>query len=746
MRGDTETQDEFTAMVKSGDSILVQQTINYTASEAYFYVFFMVSGGDPTLTLTLNAPILAGLVQTIYIADLSVYMGTRVHTTLRGSMTLLNGAIEAPTVAANQMSANQLDVQQWLTLNGRAEFNGPLMAYGGLTGTTGYFDYLTCPNFVGQLGPTGASRTGPTGAAGAASTGATGSTGAAATGATGATGASFTGPTGASFTGATGARGATGASFTGPTGTTGQRGPTGPTSEKLQAFDTTIASISVPYLLQPTSQQTWSTTNGASYTNAFVVGGISSTPLQQISFTNGTGQLRYVVQNPNGYSSPAFGATLLFAAYGSSSGTLRVATTGTSTASTSSGVAYTTNLAYYSYSFTLDMFDSTVTIALGGNTLGSAPAQSPCTLYVTDFSITYADVINNVEGDLTLLNGTLTAPTIVSTAVLNASNLDVQTSLVTHTNTTSTFQGPVYLQNGCTGATGSFTSLVTNNLNVGATGTFYDLAATNIKAGSVNSDAVTSTGVVAKVSGFLAMSGGGFKVFNGTTYPFSADGTGNITCNSLTTNATTSLQNTTCATLTCSGTGSFANLAVSNNVKTVTMNCSGTGSFGTVVSTNQITCQYPVCIAFYGVPAAYTPGGVTIGTGSLGGQMMNFVFSSNTNQNWTPSYTTNYKLAVPFTGLYVLQFTIASSTNAHFFQFITKNAGDGTEIAGTWNQNILASNTPPTTLPASLTCSTSCTAYLKTTDYICFSLYLMSGSITYYGRSSAQVTLTQRTA
>jgi hypothetical protein len=745
MRGDVEDGIGVTVTRPSG-GLLADTYINYTTTAAYYYVSFYTDVFDQPLTIKLNAHDVATGLQIIYITDMSVYVGNRVNTSLEGSLTLLQGALEAPTVGANQMSANVLDVQTELLSEGISIFNGPLMAYGGLTGTTGYFDYLTCPNFVGQLGPTGASRTGPTGAAGAASTGATGSTGAAATGATGATGASFTGPTGASFTGATGARGATGASFTGPTGTTGQRGPTGPTSEKLQAFDTTIASISVPYLLQPTSQQTWSTTNGASYTNAFVLGSTSSTPLQQISFTNGTGQLRYVVQNPNGYSSPAFGATLLFAAYGSSSGTLRVATTGTSTASTSSGVAYTTNLAYYSYSFTLDMFDSTVTIALGGNTLGSAPAQIPCTLYVTDFSITYADVINNVEGDLTLLNGTLTAPTIVSTAVLNASNLDVQTSLVTHTNTTSTFQGPVYLQNGCTGATGSFTSLVTNNLNVGATGTFYDLAATNIKAGSVNSDAVTSTGVVAKVSGFLAMSGGGFKVFNGTTYPFSADGTGNITCNSLTTNATTSLQNTTCATLTCSGTGSFANLAVSNNVKTVTMNCSGTGSFGTVVSTNQITCQYPVCIAFYGVPTSYTPAGTAITTGSSTVQMMNFVFSSNTNQNWTPSYTTNYKLAVPYTGLYVLQFTISSASNASYFQFITKNAGDGTEIAGTWNQNILASSAPATTEPGSLTCSTSCTAYLKTTDYICFSLYLMSGSITYYGRSSAQVTLIQRTA
>ena len=171
----------------------------------------------------------------------------------------------------------------------------------------------------------------------------------------------------------------------------------------------------------------------------------------------------------------------------------------------------------------------------------------------------------------------------------------------------------------------------------------------------------------------------------------------------------------------------------------------GAGYFSSI-NTNAITATTPVCVAFYGVPTAYTSAGTAITAGSSTVQMMNFVFSSNTNQNWTPSYTTNYKLAVPYTGLYVLQFTISSASNASYFQFITKNAGDGTEIAGTWNQNILASSAPATTEPGSLTCSTSCTAYLKTTDYICFSLYLLSGSITYYGRSSAQVTLIQRTA
>jgi hypothetical protein len=119
------------------------------------------------------------------------------------------------------------------------------------------------------------------------------------------------------------------------------------------------------------------------------------------------------------------------------------------------------------------------------------------------------------------------------------------------------------------------------------------------------------------------------------------------------------------------------------------------------------------------------------------------VFPSNTNQNWTPSFTDKYKLAVPYTGLYSLQFTFSSGAGVTFFQFITKNLGNGNEVAA-WNDNMLASSCPG--LAGSYTNSISATAYLKTTDYICFSVFPITGSITYYNRCCAHATLIQRTA
>ena len=91
---------------------------------------------------------------------------------------------------------------------------------------------------------------------------------------------------------------------------------------------------------------------------------------------------------------------------------------------------------------------------------------------------------------------------------MNAYSLDVQTALVTHSTSPSTFQGPVYLQNGCTGTTGSFQSVTTNTLSVGNTGTFADVATGSLKATSLS-----SVGIVASTSGYLATNGGGYNVF-----------------------------------------------------------------------------------------------------------------------------------------------------------------------------------------------------------------------------------------
>ena len=151
--------------------------------------------------------------------------------------------------------------------------------------------------------------------------------------------------------------------------------------------------------MQPTSQIAWTATSGASYINSF--GGSSPTPLQQISFSNGTGQLSLVVQNTSGYTTTAYGATLAFAAYGSTAGSLQVDVTGNSSGNFSQTVHYTTTQTYYFVPFTAGTFDTQFTLALG--------PDSGETLFVTDFSMYAGAISNNLEGSLTLLNGNLNA-------------------------------------------------------------------------------------------------------------------------------------------------------------------------------------------------------------------------------------------------------------------------------------------------------------------------------------------------
>ena len=140
----------------------------------------------------------------------------------------------------------------------------------------------------------------------------------------------------------------------------------------------------------------------------------------------------------------------------------------------------------------------------------------------------------------------------------------------------------------------------------------------------------------------------------------------------------------------------------------------------------------------------YSNAGVLQTTGFTTQQAsFHLLFSTYTTRNWTPTYTSTYKLAVPYTGLYSLQFTFSSATACQCFQFISKNMGNGTEI-GAWTDKMIASSAP--TIPATLTNSISGTAYLTTSDYICFSIYTITGSITYYDRTCATITLIQRTA
>jgi hypothetical protein len=130
---------------------------------------------------------------------------------------------------------------------------------------------------------------------------------------------------------------------------------------------------------------------------------------------------------------------------------------------------------------------------------------------------------------------------------------------------------------GFTGGTGSFQNLSATNLTAsgagsfngtltaGATGTFNGgITTTSISASDVNANSVVSAAVTAKSSGFLATNNGGFNVFNGSTFPFRANGSGAVTCTSISSTGTGSFGPVGASQLAVSGAISASSIQASN--------------------------------------------------------------------------------------------------------------------------------------------------------------------------------------
>ena len=202
-------------LFRNGSNIpLAGEIISFENTPAYYYLLFTASSTITNYTIYVTGGTNYGT--DVYFSDWSMFVGT-VGTSLEGSLTLLQGVLTAPTLTANQVSATYCDVQTQLLSHGAASFESDVHVLGTFTGATGYFQYLSCPNFVGATGPTGkpgtsfTGGTGPTGRDGLASvvTGPTGRDGLASV---------VTGPTG---------RDGLASVVTGPTGATGASGPTG---------------------------------------------------------------------------------------------------------------------------------------------------------------------------------------------------------------------------------------------------------------------------------------------------------------------------------------------------------------------------------------------------------------------------------------------------------------------------------------------------------------------------------------
>ena len=172
--------------------------------------------------------------------------------------------------------------------------------------------------------------------------------------------------------------------------------------------------------------------------------------------------------------------------------------------------------------------------------------------------------------------------------------------------------------------------------------------------------------------------------------------------------------------------------------------CDSTGNVsnsGTLTVGGQIIGQTPVHLSLYGAVSVFNSSG-TAQTPPLSAGWYYLKHTSNSNSNWTPSYTTNCRLAIPYTGLYAISWSMCQgAVGTVCSTFISKNLMNGNDINSATG-NCLANNAF-----SLLSSSLSTTAYLLNTDYINVGYYLESGSQSLSGtRNTLTVTLIHRTA
>jgi hypothetical protein len=366
-----------------------------------------------------------------------------------------------------------------------------------------------------------------------------------------------------------------------------------------------------------------------------------------------------------------------------------VAITGNSSGTTASQlVAYTTTSAYYSVAFTADFNDSSFTITLGGSSPGSASAQSVGSVYTTDWSMANGTVYTSLEGQLVLLTESVLTAQVVNAKTVQASVVDMYSNgptgsyLQTDSGVVCNFLGKVNVGGRLAGATGTFTTLYASG-----TGTFDNgISTTAISSGDVYANSVYSTAVTAKSSGFLATNGGGFNVFSGGgVYPFKANGSGAVTCTSITSGGGTGTfgpvgasQLAVSGAITCTGTGSFGTVAAP------IINCSGTGSFGNISTSGTVQASN---ITLNSVPL-FNPAymrAVLSSSGVSASVTVNLSWIVGNSSNITLNSSPGFRFIVADAGIYVF----SGKLNSNMAITSTKVAILRTSSDGGVNWNVL---------------------------------------------------------
>jgi hypothetical protein len=295
--------------------------------------------------------------------------------------------------------------------------------------------------------------------------------------------------------------------------------------------------------------------------------------------------------------------------------------------------------------------------------------------------------------------------------------------------------------NSGAGTVASFDSvgnLVCGNITGGSlacsgTGSFASVSCNNLTVSNAETDAGTLT-----VNGLLTANGGisaTNATLNGTTtMPSGSALNVNGGTVHIQTNGGISLEEGSTIYGTLNSRGTFSTTGI------VSVQGTGYVSTTTLTASGQITAKFPVHLSFYGKPSLYNSSGTLQTVPNTTFTYYYCLFPSYNSLNWTPSYTNSCRLAVPYEGLYALQFSMQTSGNRD--QFISKNLMNNADGSAT-DDKLMSFTISYTGNGGEL--SQSATAYLRTTDYINCGFALFGGS-TNPGYSTFTITLLQRTA
>jgi len=160
-------------------------------------------------------------------------------------------------------------------------------------------------------------------------------------------------------------------------------------------------------------------------------------------------------------------------------------------------------------------------------------------------------------------------------------------------------------------------------------------------------------------------------------------------------------------------------------------------------TTLQTTSTGNTILYYNGIPSAYDYTGTTLSSGftsASGYQYLSFASLLISGLNWTPVYTNNTKLSVPYNGIYTISFGMNIVGSACIELFISKNASNNNDLNTVGK--ILAIGQTYSDAQITVSC------YLSTSDYINVGFFVDSARATFTlgSRCNLSISLTQITS